>query len=164
MSSTSSTLARGIERCGDQIGVDLLDDGVSAVLGFGLHEHERRVGEHCVVPVGRKKLALAGDLGRVVAADPAHDQSGSDLMPGARERGVDGFGDLRVGDPPRGVFVEDGLRVLDVDPLVVADAHPCSTVLRLGSCLSRSSVGAGWQGVSTVMTSRICSRVRWEHR
>jgi hypothetical protein len=74
---------------------------------------------------------LAGDLGRVVAADPAHDQPGGHRVPGAGERGVDGFGDLRVGDPPAGVFVDNGLWVLDVNPLVVGDAVARGADLRV---------------------------------
>ena len=119
------------QRAGDQIGVDLLDDGVAAVLGFGLHEGERAVGEHRVIAVGRQEFFLAGDLGRVVAVDPAHDQSGGHLMPGAGERRVCGFGDLGVGDPPAGVFVVDGLRVLDVEPLAVGDAVARGADLRV---------------------------------
>ena len=54
----------------DEIGIDLLDDGVAAVLGLGLFEDERGVGEHRVVAILREQLTLAGNLRRVQALDP----------------------------------------------------------------------------------------------
>ena len=39
--------------------VDLLDHGVPTVVGLGLGELKRAVGEHCVVAVGGKQLALS---------------------------------------------------------------------------------------------------------
>ncbi|MDG4834182.1 hypothetical protein O7627_33495 [Solwaraspora sp. WMMD1047] len=50
------------QRAGDQIRVDLLDDCVLAVLGFGLHEDERAVGEYRVVSVAGQEFLLAAGL------------------------------------------------------------------------------------------------------
>jgi hypothetical protein len=73
----------GVERGGgqvgqrsvDEVGEDLLDDGVPAMLGFGLHERERAIGEHRVIPIRGEQLALAlrGGVG-VEACDAPHDQ------------------------------------------------------------------------------------------
>src|SRR4030095_7630569 len=115
--------ARQVGQCpGDQVGVDLLDDGVPAMLRLGLHQGVGRVGEHRVVAVIGDQLTLAGDLLGVVAPDPAHDQPGGDLVTGAVERDVHRFGDLRRGDPSSLILVPDGLRIADIDPLVFADA------------------------------------------
>ena len=42
-----------------QVGEDLLDDGVVAVLLLGLDQRERGVGEHGVVPPDGEQLVLA---------------------------------------------------------------------------------------------------------
>src|SRR2546425_13338715 len=46
--TVGAEVARGQvgQRPVDQVGVDLFDDGVAAVAGFGLFEDERGVGEH----------------------------------------------------------------------------------------------------------------------
>src|SRR5439155_11321028 len=95
------------------------DDGVAAVLGFGLLKDERAVGEDRVVAVLVEQFALAGVLGGVEAFDSTRDQAGGDGLLGALERGVAGLGDLRVRDPALLVFVPDVLRVLYVDPGVL---------------------------------------------
>ncbi len=63
------------QRSVDQVGEDLLDHGVPAMVGLGLGELEWAVGEHRVIPVGGKQLALAlhGGLG-VEPLDASHDQ------------------------------------------------------------------------------------------
>src|SRR6266487_4551461 len=106
----------------DQVGVDLLDDGVATVLGFGLFEDERGVGEHREVAVLAEQFALARAYLRVQALDPAHDQPAGDRMAGAFEGGVARLGDLRIGDPPLFVLVPDRLGVANVDPLIGGDA------------------------------------------
>ena len=60
----------------DQVGEDLFDHGVAAVLGLGLGQPERAVGEHRVIAVDGEQLVLAlgGGLG-VEPAHAAHDQS-----------------------------------------------------------------------------------------
>jgi hypothetical protein len=87
------------ERPGVQVGDDLLDDGVIAVLALGLDEG--RVGEHGVIPPRREQfvLPLSGLL--VAGADAADDQPGGDLLAFLlrRERGVPGLRGFRVGDP-----------------------------------------------------------------
>ena len=50
------------ERPGAQVCEDLLDDGVVAVLRFGLDHLERRVGEQGVVAPDGKQLVLASGL------------------------------------------------------------------------------------------------------
>jgi hypothetical protein len=40
------------QRPGPEVGVDLFDDGVPAVLGLGLQHRDGGVGEHGVVAVG----------------------------------------------------------------------------------------------------------------
>jgi hypothetical protein len=71
----------------DQVGEDLLDDGVSAVVGLGLHELERAVDEHRVIPVGGEQLALPlGGGSRVETLDTPHDQCGVGAV-GAAGRG-----------------------------------------------------------------------------
>ena len=58
----------------DQLGVELFDDRVVAVVGLGLQGGERAVGEHGVIPPGRAELGLPGRDLRGQPADPAHDQ------------------------------------------------------------------------------------------
>src|SRR6266511_5720776 len=115
----------------DEVCVDLFDDRVATVLGFGLFEDERGVGEHREVAVLGEQLVLAGARPRVQAFDPAHDQPGGDRMAGAFEGGVYGFGDLRVGDPPLLVLVPDRLRIANVDPPVGGDALTGGADLRV---------------------------------
>jgi hypothetical protein len=43
----------------EQVGEDLFDDGVAAVLGFGLGQLKRAVGKYRVIAVGGEQLALA---------------------------------------------------------------------------------------------------------
>jgi hypothetical protein len=58
----------------DELGEDLFDDGVAAVLFFGLDEDERAVGERGVVAPDGEQLALGIDLRLVEVGDTAHDQ------------------------------------------------------------------------------------------
>jgi hypothetical protein len=55
----------------------LLDDGVAAMLPFGLGQHERGVGEDRVTAPGGEQLARPGGL-LVLVPDPADDQPGGD--------------------------------------------------------------------------------------
>lgn len=41
-----------------KVGDDLFDDGVAAVVGFGVEHGQRRVGENGMVPPGREPLTL----------------------------------------------------------------------------------------------------------
>ena len=106
----------------DQLGVELFDDGVVAVVGLGLQGGERAVGEHGVVAPGRAELGLPGRDLRGQPADPTHDQlRGDRLLTPGRERGVVDRGDLGVGDPALLVVVPDRLRVADTHPGVIGD-------------------------------------------
>jgi hypothetical protein len=49
------------QRAVEQVGEDLFDDGVAAVLGFCVGELKRAVGEHGVIAVGGEQLVLAAD-------------------------------------------------------------------------------------------------------
>ena len=62
--------AKMSQRPGPQVGVDLLDDGLAAVVGLGLDERERAVGEYAVVEVEAEQLALLGRT-RAGLAGPA---------------------------------------------------------------------------------------------
>ena len=62
-----------------EVGEDLLDDGVAAVLLLGLDELERGVGEDGVVAPGGEQLALAR-CGLCLVADAADDQPGGDVQ------------------------------------------------------------------------------------
>ena len=101
---------------GLQVGDDLLDDSVAAVGLLGLEHGQWGVGEHSVVAVGRKQLALAlRDRLGVETFDPAHDQPGADVVgfaPGG-EGGEGDLGNLSVGDQALFVFVPDRVRVVD---------------------------------------------------
>ena len=57
----------------DQLGEDLFDDGVAAVLGLGLDEYERAVGERGVVTPDREELTLTVHCGLVEVGDATHD-------------------------------------------------------------------------------------------
>ncbi len=105
------------ERPVDQVGVDLLDDGVAAVLGLGLDDLKRAVGENRVVAVEGEQFVLAiGDAG-VQAFDAADDEAGGHrLVLLGRERGVAGLGDLGVRDPGARILVEDRVGVSDRRP------------------------------------------------
>jgi hypothetical protein len=88
------------------------DDCVGAVGLLGFQHGQWGVGEHPVVAVGRKQLALAlRDRLGVEAFDPAHDQPGADVVgftPGGK-RGEGDLGDFGVGDQALFVFVPDDL-------------------------------------------------------
>ena len=105
-----------------QVGEELLDDGVAAVLLLGLDELERGVGEDGVVAPGGEQLTLAR-CGLCLVADAADDQPGGDvqLLFLRGERRVAGLGDLGVGDPAVQLVIPDGLRVLDGLPRVLGD-------------------------------------------
>ena len=83
---------------------------MTAVLGLGLHEDERAVGDRGVVAPDGEQLALGVDGGRVEVGDAAHDQPGGRLVAGALERGVGGLGEVRAGDEAVLLVVEDRLR------------------------------------------------------
>jgi hypothetical protein len=61
-----------------QVGEDVLDDGVVAVLALGRHERVGRVGEGVVIPPGGEQPALPRGGLLVPVADPADDQPGGD--------------------------------------------------------------------------------------
>ena len=84
------------ERAGAQVGDDLLDDGVVAVLALGLDQFERRVRENGVVAPDGEQLVLAFGCFLVAGADAADDQPRGDLLAFLlrRERRVLDFGDL----------------------------------------------------------------------
>jgi hypothetical protein len=63
----------------------LLDDGVAAVLGFGLEQHQRGTGEDGVVATHVKQFVLAAGSQAVEVFDPADDQPGGDRGPSVRE-------------------------------------------------------------------------------
>jgi hypothetical protein len=63
-----------------EVGEDLLDDGVVAVMGLGLDGLERRVGEDGVVAPAGEQLVLAGGGLAVEVADAADDQPGGDRL------------------------------------------------------------------------------------
>jgi hypothetical protein len=74
-------------RAVDQVGEDLLNDGVATVVGLGAEEWERPVGEQRVIPVGGEQLALALRGGLAVECSPA-----------ARARRIVGFEDVLTVD------------------------------------------------------------------
>jgi hypothetical protein len=98
------------ERSVVPVGEDLLHDRVAAVLGLGLDQLERGVGEDRVVAPGGEQLALAGGGLRAEVADPADDEPGGDLQvfPFRGEGRVGGLGDLGVGGPAVQLVVPDG--------------------------------------------------------
>src|SRR5229473_7767629 len=93
---------------------DLFYLGVVAVLGLGLDQGERGVGEYGVVaPEGEQFVLAAGGLA-VAVFDPADDQPGGDGLPFLRgERGVFGLGHLGVGDPAAQLVVPDRAGIFD---------------------------------------------------
>jgi len=78
-----------------QVGGDLLDDGVVAVLLLGLGHGERRVGEDRVVAPDREQFAGARGGLVVLVADPADGRPGTVADGGDRrgDRGVHPGGD-----------------------------------------------------------------------
>jgi hypothetical protein len=63
-----------------EVGEELLDDGVAAVLLLGLDELVRAVGEDGVVAPGGEQLALSRRGILVLVADAADDQPGGDMQ------------------------------------------------------------------------------------
>ena len=63
------------------VGKDLLDDGVVAVLPLSLDELEGRVGEDGMVAPDGEQLVLPLSSLLVQVADPADDQPGGDGLP-----------------------------------------------------------------------------------
>lgn len=130
------------QRAGFQIGDDLFDDGVAAVLTLGLQQRFDTVGEDAVVtPQVGVELELTG--AGTQPTHPAHDQSSGDAV-GPAERGVGGFGDRGVaGDDLSGVGVD-----LGVPPEQVAgDAghEPDRGLLhRQGGDTADDRAGHGW--------------------
>lgn len=95
----------------DEIGEDFLDDRVPTVGHICLGHRLSAVGEEGVVTPNREQL-----LKLRLVPDPAHDQAGGDRVLGGGERSELGFGDLGIGDQLPGVRVEDGTRVVHVNP------------------------------------------------
>ena len=58
-----------------EVGDDLFDDGVAAVVGLGLQHGQRGVGEHRMVAVAGEQRGLVG-AGRVVAVSPGARSAG----------------------------------------------------------------------------------------
>jgi hypothetical protein len=106
------------QRTVEQVGEDLFDNGVAAMLGFSLHEFKWAVGEHGVIAVGGEQLALVfGGGAWVTLAHQARDQPPVGGMRGSGcERGVGNFGDLGIGDSLPGVLVENRVGVSDRNP------------------------------------------------
>ena len=110
------------ERAAGDVGEDLLDDSVVAVLSLGLDQLERRVGEDRVVAPDGEQLVLPGAGLAVQVPDPADDQPRGDGLALLRREGrVLGLGDLGVGDPAVQLVVPDRVRVPDGGPGVLAD-------------------------------------------
>jgi hypothetical protein len=110
------------ERAAGDVGEDLPDDGVAAVLSLGLDQLERRVGEDRVVTPDGEQLVLAGAGFLVQVPDPADDQPGGDGLALLRREGrVLGLGDLGVRDPAVQLVVPDRVRVPDRGPGAVGD-------------------------------------------
>ena len=90
-------------------------DRVVTVLGLGLDQLDRGIGEHRVVAPGGEQLVLPGGRRGFQVADPADDQPGGDglaLLRGG-ERRVVHLGDLGVRDPAAELVVPDGTRIAD---------------------------------------------------
>jgi hypothetical protein len=84
------------------VGEELLNDGVVAVLAFGLDQLERGISEDRVVAPGREQLVLPDGGLLVQVTDAAHDQPRGDLLSLLRgKRRVFGLGDLGVADQQR---------------------------------------------------------------
>jgi hypothetical protein len=93
-----------------EVGVDLLDDGVVAVVALGLDGLERGVGEERVVAPGGEQLALPGGGVLVLVADPADDEAGGDRpLAALLEGGVLRLGDLGFGGPAAELVVPQRL-------------------------------------------------------
>jgi hypothetical protein len=103
------------QRAVDEFGEDLLDDRVPAVVGLGLHEHERAVGEHGVVAPDGNSTALIVWCGRAFVGHAAHKQPGVTSCR-VRRRGEADLGDVGAGDEPLLLFVPDRPRLGDLDP------------------------------------------------
>lgn len=69
------------QRAVDELGEDLLDDRVAAVVFLGLDQDERAVDEHDVVTPDREQHNLIVDSGRTLVGHPAHNQAGGELPP-----------------------------------------------------------------------------------
>jgi hypothetical protein len=83
-----------------QVGEDLLDDRVVAVLGLGLRQDVWAVGEHRVIAPAGRQFLLPGGLGVVQPVDTADDEPRGDrLVLLRREGGVADLGDLGVRYP-----------------------------------------------------------------
>ena len=95
------------ERAVDEVGEDLLALGVAAVLGFGLGQDERGVGEHGVVAPGREQLALAGLASRLrsLTRRTISRAVTACAFSLGRERGIGHLGYLGVGHPPPGLVI-----------------------------------------------------------
>jgi hypothetical protein len=92
-----------------EVGDDLLDDGVTAVVGLSIDHRQRRVGEHRMVPPRREQLTLLirDKVARVGVADAAHDQPAGGLL-ASRPGGERGEGTSATWASLSGVVVELG--------------------------------------------------------
>ena len=116
--------ARGQVREGpvDELGVDLLDHRVVAVLCFGLDEGEWAVGERCVVAPGGEQFRLGGDRGFVRRGRGARSAGRSPRPGGCRRTQCMWF--RRSGRREverRRSSSQTGLGILDLDPRVIGD-------------------------------------------
>jgi len=115
-----------------QVGVDLLDDRVTAVSLLGLDHGQGTVAEYGVVSVEAEQLLLMGAVSsagaglvvRVEAFDATNDQARLDVVgcASAGERRVGDLGDLRVADQALLGVVPDRVRIRDGRPVALADA------------------------------------------
>ncbi len=64
-----------------QVGDDLFDHRVAAVLGLGIDQAQWVVGEDRVVAKQQEPWVLAGQIGRIQFRDAAHDQPAALLLP-----------------------------------------------------------------------------------
>ncbi|MEU7876082.1 hypothetical protein [Dactylosporangium sp. NPDC049140] len=94
---------------------------MTTVLGVGLDQQVPAVGKRGVVAPHGEQFALFVHCGFVQVGDATDDEPGGDLVAGALERGVGGFGDVRAGDEPLLLVVPDRLRIADFGPGVLAD-------------------------------------------
>jgi hypothetical protein len=94
-----------------QVGDDLFDDRVAAVVGLGVEHRQWRVGEHRMVSPGGEQFALPirEDVIRVGVADPAHDQPPGNLLRGGRLIEYD----VRLTDRRPRILADRGDRRLD---------------------------------------------------
>jgi hypothetical protein len=109
-----------------EVAVDLFDDRVAAVglvRDHGVGHARVGGGEERVEAPGVEEGVLSVFVARVEVGDPADHEPPGDLLGGLLrgERGEGNLGDLGAGNPCLGLFVVDGIGVLDGRPGIVTD-------------------------------------------